>query len=230
MEGKTILIVDDEKDLVELIEFNLRREGYGTLAAYDGETALRLARQHVPDLIIVDLMLPLKSGHDVAVALRSDSATKGIPIIMLTAKSDESDEIVGLVLGADDYITKPASMKILLARIEAVLRRCARPAPVSELMTIGALQIDRSRHRVEVAGRQLALTLTEFRLLEALVSAKGRVLSRDQLMNYAIGDAAVVTDRTIDVHVTALRKKLREHRSLIETVRGVGYRLTLDSR
>lgn len=225
MKDKTILIIDDEKDLVELIEFNLHREGYRTLTAYDGATGVSMAQQFVPDLILLDLMLPKKSGQEVALALRSDFSTKSIPIVMLTAKSEESDVVVGLTIGADDYVTKPFSMKVLLARIEAVLRRSAKSDQPSEVYTIGELKIDRFKHKVQLGDRRLALTLTEFRLLEVLVSANGRVLSRDQLMDHALGNDAVVTDRTIDVHITSLRKKLGKSRDLIETVRGVGYRL-----
>jgi two-component system phosphate regulon response regulator PhoB len=223
---KTILIVDDEQDLVELIVFNLQREGYRTLSAYDGATGYDLAQQHIPDLILLDLMLPEKSGQEVAVALKAERGTARIPIIMLTAKSEESDVIVGLTLGADDYVTKPFSIKILLARIEAVLRRAANASPPADLLTAGDLEIDRSKHRVALGGQPVRLTLTEFKLLEALVGANGRVLSRDRLMDTALGADAVVTDRTIDVHITGLRKKLRKHRDLIETVRGVGYRLS----
>ena len=225
MKSKTILIVDDEKDLVELIEFNLHREGFSTLTAYDGVTGMLLAQQHVPDLILLDLMLPKRSGQEVAVALRAGDATRNIPIIMLTAKSEESDVVVGLTLGADDYVVKPFSMKVLLARIDAVMRRAAKSAPSANLVSIGDLQIDRARHRVMLGSKPISLTLTEFRLLDSLTSANGRVLSREQLMNQALGTDAVVSDRTIDVHVTSLRKKLSGYRHLIETVRGVGYRL-----
>ncbi len=228
MKDKTILIVDDEKDLVELIEYNLHREGYRTLAAYDGVGGVKLALQHVPDLIILDLMMPKKTGQEVTVELRAHAVTRHIPIIMLTAKSEEADMIIGLTLGADDYVVKPFSFKVLLARMDAVLRRAAQGPQPSDVMTYGPLQIDRSRHRVELGGERLALTLTEFRLLEALTSANGRVLSRDQLMDHAMGNETTVTDRTIDVHITALRKKLKRHRGVIETVRGVGYRFAPD--
>ncbi len=230
MKDKTILIVDDEKDLVELVVYNLQRERFRALAAYDGDSAVRLALQHVPDLIVLDLMLPGKSGQEVTVALRSESTTRAIPIIMLTAKSDESDIVVGLTLGADDYVTKPFSMNVLLARIGALLRRSAQPDSAGDNLAVGELRIDRARHRVEVANRSLALTLTEFRMLEALASAKGRVLSRNQLMDHAMGDGTIVTDRTVDVHITSLRKKLAKHRDLIETVRGVGYRCATETR
>ncbi|MCG3137277.1 MAG: Phosphate regulon transcriptional regulatory protein PhoB [Phycisphaerae bacterium] len=225
MKSKTILVIDDEKDLVELIEFNLHREGYRTLTAYDGVTGTTLAQQHMPDLVLLDLMLPKRSGQEVAVMLKSNETTKRIPIIMLTAKSEESDIVVGLTLGADDYVAKPFSIKVLLARIEAVMRRAAQTAPLPDVLNIGELQIDRSRHRVLMEGVQVALTLTEFRLLDSLTAANGRVLSREQLMNQALGNDAVVTDRTIDVHITSLRKKLGKYRHLIETVRGVGYRM-----
>ncbi len=225
MKNKTVLIVEDEKDLVELLEFNLHREGYRTLAAYDGETGQQLARQHVPDLIILDLMLPRKNGQEVAMALRAEPTTKRIPMIMLTAKSEESDIVVGLTLGADDYVTKPFSMKVLIARMETVMRRASQEVRPSDVMTLGPLKVDRSRHRAEIDDQPVALTLTEFRILEALLAARGHVLSRDQLMSHAWGEHVSVTDRTIDVHVTALRKKLGGHRHIVETVRGVGYRI-----
>jgi two-component system phosphate regulon response regulator PhoB len=225
-DAKTVLIVDDEADLVELVTHNLRRHGYQTLTARDGRSGLELARKEKPDLILLDLMLPQINGQEVARRLKADAATSDVPIIMLTAKSEETDIVVGLTLGADDYVTKPYSMKVLLARIQSVLRRRETPesAPAGELRA-GPLSIDRGRHEVSLNGKLVKLTLTEFRLLTALVEGKGRVLSRDQLMDKAMGTDVFVTDRAIDVHVTAIRKKLGKASWLVHTVRGVGYRL-----
>ncbi len=220
----TVLIMDDEPDLVELIRFNLERRQYQVLTAADGEEGLESARRHRPGLIILDLMLPRRSGQDVAAALKADPATQHIPIIMLTARTSEQDIIVGLRLGADDYVTKPFSMEVLLARIAAVLRRKGAVPEPSDVLHAGPMRLDRSRYSVELDGAPVTMTLTEFKLLEALVKAKARVLSRDQIMSKVMGPHVAVTDRTIDVHVTSLRRKLGHHRDLVETVRGVGYR------
>jgi len=223
---KRVLLVDDEKDLTELVTFNLQRNGYEVLCAYNGTDALEIARKESPDLILLDLMLPGVDGIEVARRLKGEPRTESIPIIMLSAKSEETDVVVGLTLGADDYITKPFSMKILLARIATVLRR--REAPiVHEIPSqrIGPLAIDMNKHEITLNDTPVKLTLTEFKLLSALVNARGRVLSRDQLMDKAMGTDVFVTDRAIDVHITAIRKKLDEHAWLIHTVRGVGYRL-----
>jgi DNA-binding response OmpR family regulator len=223
---KTVLVVDDERDLVELISYDLKRNGYDVLAAYDGNTALDLATREQPDLIILDLMLPGLEGTEVARRLKADSRTAGVPIIMLTAKAEETDVVVGLTLGADDYVTKPFSKKILLARVNTVLRR-AEPSGAAEgaLLRAGPLSIDTSKHEVLVDGEPVRLTLTEFKLLAALLGARGRVLTRDQLMDKAMGTDVFVTDRAIDVHITAIRKKLGAANWLVHTVRGVGYRL-----
>ena len=220
----TILVVDDERDLVELIKFNLERHRYQVLAAHDGEAALEIARRSDPDLVILDLLLPRKSGREVAAALKSEPATRSIPIIMLTALSGEGDIVTGLQIGADDYVTKPFSVEVLLARVAAVLRRQPVGADERSVVRAGPIRIDRGRHTIEVDGLAVSVTLTEFRLLEALVGARSRVLSRDQLMTKAMGPDVAVTDRTIDVHITSLRRKLGPHRELVETVRGVGYR------
>ena len=224
MQPHTILVVDDEPDLLDLIKFNLERRHYRVLTAADGETAVEIARRHCPDLVILDILLPKKSGRDVAALLKNDSATKLIPVIMLTALSAESDVITGLQLGADDYVTKPFSMEVLVARVAAVLRRPSAPSDEKSIIRAGPVMIDRGRHTVEIENEPLSLTLTEYRILDALVSARSRVLSRDQLMSKAMGPDIAVTDRTIDVHITSLRRKLGEHRDLVETVRGVGYR------
>lgn len=225
---KRILVVDDERDLVDLITYNLQRNGYTVLTAGDGNEALDIATRELPDLVVLDLMLPGIDGTEVARRLKSDSRTQSIPIIMLTAKSEETDVVVGLTLGADDYVTKPFSMKILLARLQTILRRAEQTAgdgASGEVVRAGPLVIDPAKHEVTVNGEQVKLTLTEFKLLSALVNARGRVLTRDQLMDKAMGTDVFVTDRAIDVHVTAIRKKLGDANWLVRTVRGVGYRL-----
>lgn len=224
---KRILVVDDEKDLVDLITYNLGRNGYDHLSAGNGNDAIQIAQREKPDLIILDLMLPGIDGTEVARRLKNDPQTASIPIIMLTAKSEETDVVVGLTLGADDYVTKPFSVKILLARLKTVLRRSDPDEPVDESAQLkaGPLLIDTAKHEATVDGELVKLTLTEFKLLTALVNARGRVLTRDQLMDKAMGTDVFVTDRAIDVHVTAIRKKLGDANWLIHTVRGVGYRL-----
>ncbi|MGB7159230.1 MAG: response regulator transcription factor [Tepidisphaeraceae bacterium] len=226
---RTILVVDDEKDLVDLVTYNLQRNGYDVLCALDGAEAIELAQRHVPDLVILDLMLPRVDGTEVARRLKADARTANVPIVMLTAKGEETDVVVGLTLGADDYVTKPFSMKILLARLTTVLRRAEQSAAPeggeAGILKAGPLTIDTSKHEVSVNGEPARLTLTEFKLLTALVNARGRVLTRDQLMDKAMGSDVFVTDRAIDVHVTAIRKKLGSANWLVHTVRGVGYRL-----
>jgi DNA-binding response OmpR family regulator len=222
---KKILVVDDERDLVELIAMNLQRNGYETLVAHDGATGLDIVRRQKPDLAILDVMMPGLSGRDVTLALKGDPDTAGIPILMLTAKTEETDIIVGLSMGADDYVTKPFSMKVLMARVAAVLRRKAAADPAATLLSNGPLTIDGAKHEVTVSGRPVNLTPTEFKLLTAIVSARGRVLSRNQLMDKAMGAEVFVTDRAIDVHITAVRKKLGDVSWMVHTVRGVGYRL-----
>ncbi len=227
-----VLVVDDEADLVELICLNLERNGYDVITASDGNTALEMARKYKPDLMLLDLMLPTVDGTEVARRLRADPATAALPIVMLTAKGEETDVVVGLTVGADDYVTKPFSPKVLVARVKAVLRRSMEKAnkPAdrpedSQRLTAGPLVMDLDKHEVTVSGRSVKLTLTEFKLLRALVDAGGRVLSRDRLMDKAMGADIFVTDRAIDVHVTAIRKKLGDANWLVHTVRGVGYRL-----
>lgn len=227
-EKPTVLVVDDERDLVEMISLNLERNGFSPITAFTGTSALEMARKHRPSLILLDLMLPGVEGTEVARRLRADAATEQIPIIMLTARTEEMDMVVGLAMGADDYVTKPFSMKVLIARVKAVLRRQGRgPAEPDEegILKAGPLTIDVNKHEVDVDGRPVRLTLTEFKLLRALVEAQGRVLNRDRLMDKAMGEDVFVTDRAIDVHITAIRKKLGDASWLVHTVRGVGYRL-----
>jgi two-component system phosphate regulon response regulator PhoB len=226
-----ILIIEDERTLVEPLAYNLRREGFDVLTAYDGQDGLRQAQVKLPDLIVLDLMLPLKPGLEVCKELRAGSQTRRIPIIMLTAKAEESDQLVGFAVGADDYVTKPYSMKILIERIRKELRRgqqAREGAAAGEVIQSQGVVIDRHRHRATFQGVELPLTPTEFRLLEAMLRQPGRAFTRNELMDAAIGEDAVVLERTIDVHVKSLRKKLGEGADLIETVRGVGYRFRED--
>ncbi|MFI4897083.1 MAG: response regulator [Phycisphaerales bacterium JB059] len=220
-----ILVVEDEPDLAELIAYNLRTEGHEVEIAADGAAALQAVDANRPHLILLDLMMPRLTGQQVAERLKQAPATSRIPIIMLTAKSEERDELQGLQLGADDYITKPFSMSVLLARVGTVLRR-AGVGVAAKPLTVGPLTIDEQIHSVTLDGEPMKLTLTEFRLLSALIGASGRVLSRRALISSAMGPGVTVTERTIDVHVTSIRKKMGEHASMIRTIRGVGYRLS----
>jgi two-component system phosphate regulon response regulator PhoB len=224
MSKKRILIIEDERDLADLVALRLRREGYEVDVALNGAEGLARIRSEPPDLAIVDIMLPEMSGTDLVQELRQDPRTEPVPVIFLTARSEESDVVAGLRLGADDYVTKPFSMSVLVARVAALIRR-ARDVQHAAGATVqaGPIVIDPERHQVLVGGRPVSLTLTEFRLLAALVTSQGRVLTRNQLIDLVLGANAVVTDRTIDVHLTALRRKLGPARTLIRTVRGVGY-------
>jgi two-component system phosphate regulon response regulator PhoB len=224
---KSILIVEDEADLAELLCYNLEREGYRCRRAADGAAALEEVRQHRPDLMILDRMLPHVSGDEVMRQVKEDPRVKAMPIVMLTAKAEETDELAGFALGADDYVTKPFSMKLLLARVEAVLNRAVSDEEAPDVLTAGPITLDRDRYEMAVDGTPVALTSTEFRILEALMAASGRVLSRAQLINTVLGPSVAVTDRTIDVHIAALRKKLADAAGWIQTIRGVGYTLRM---
>jgi two-component system phosphate regulon response regulator PhoB len=229
MSKKRVIVVEDERDMADLVSMRLKREGYLTEVAYDGQEGLEKIRSSPPDLAIIDIMLPRLSGTDLVTEMRQDPRTAAVPIIMMTAKGEDSDVVVGLQLGADDYVTKPFSMSVLVARVGAVLRRAAGTAEGGKgPLKLGPVTIDPERHVVQVDGEPVSLTLTEFRLLVALVAARGRVLTRNQLIDQAMGINAIVTDRTIDVHLTALRRKLGEARSCIQTVRGVGYRMAVE--
>lgn len=220
---KSVLIVEDETDLRDLLCFNLKREGYLCRCAADGTTALAESRRSLPDLIILDRMLPGMTGDDVIAELRRESRTAHVPVIMLTAKAEETDELVGFALGADDYVPKPFSMKLLLARIAAVFRRAEMPETSGDILSIGPIVVDQGRHEVTANGTSVALTSTEFRVLRTLMAAGGRVLDREQLINQVLGPMVAVTDRTIDVHIAAVRKKLGAAAPWVQTVRGVGY-------
>ncbi len=222
-----ILVVEDEVDILEVIEYNLSREGFRVLSSRDGDAGLRIARSDAPDLVLLDLMLPGLDGLEVCRRLKADTITCDIPIIMVTAKGEESDVVLGLGIGADDYMTKPFGPKELVARVKAVLRRrpLVRKDEADERIVIGDLVIDISRHEVLVDSEPLILTPTELRLLHLLATQPGRVFTRDQLLSRVIGDGAFVIGRNIDVHIRGMRSKLGRHRDMIETVRGVGYRL-----
>lgn len=219
-----ILIIEDERALTNVLAYNLEREGFEVTVAHDGQEGLRKAQTQPVDLILLDLMLPAVSGLDVCREIRAGELTKDIPIIMLTAKAEETDQIVGFSLGADDYVTKPFSVKVLLQRIKALRRRVESGVESGEVIEHAGVRLDRLCHRVTVDGKELSLTPTEFRLLECLLRQPGRAFNRNQLMDVAIGERAVVLERTIDVHVKSLRRKLGSAGELLETVRGVGYR------
>jgi two-component system, OmpR family, phosphate regulon response regulator PhoB len=218
-----ILIIEDERGLTDVLEYNLKREGYDTLVAHDGQEGLRKAQTLLPDLILLDIMLPAMSGIDVCRELRAGERTREIPIIIISAKAEETDQVVGFSLGADDYVTKPFSVKVLLQRIKALQRRVEGVTDPVDAIEYLDVRLDRVRHRAYAEGRELDLTPTEFRLLECLLRQPGRAFTRHQLMDAAIGEGAIVLERTIDVHIKTLRKKLGAS-DLIETVRGVGYR------
>src|SRR5438477_4233597 len=219
-----ILIIEDERGLTDVLAYNLQREGYETAVAHDGQEGLRKAQMQLPDLVILDLMLPGMDGLEVCRQLRAGKQTSKIPILMLTAKGEEMDQVVGFSVGADDYVTKPFSVKVLLQRIRALQRRVDASGEANDVVQHLEVRIDRVRHRAFVQERELDLTPTEFRLLECLLRQPGRAFTRHQLMDTAIGDAAIVLERTIDVHIKTLRRKLGAA-ALIETVRGHGYRL-----
>lgn len=225
MPKERILVVDDEEDILELVRFNLSKEGYQAICAETGERAVEMARSEIPDLIVLDLMLPGMDGLEVTKFLKKDPETQHIPIVMLTAKGEESDVVTGLELGADDYVTKPFSPKILLARVKAVLRRNVEDPPDgSEVVRVRNLVIHSGRREVRVDGEPVDLTFTEFGVLSYLVRRPGWVFTRTQIVDAVRGSDYFVTDRSVDVQIVGLRKKLGSAGKYIETVRGVGYR------
>src|SRR5947209_9484036 len=223
MAKSKILIVEDESSLVEVLSYNLQREGYEVAVAKEGREGLRKAQTHLPDVVILDLMLPGLNGLDICRELRASPRTTGVAILMLTAKGEETDQVVGFAIGADDYVTKPFSVKVLMQRIKVLLRRKTNPEPVGDITEAGGIRVDKRAHRVTVRQESVALTPTEFRLLETLMRQPGRAFTRYDLMDAAVGDA-IVLERTIDVHIKSLRRKLGDTGEHIETVRGVGYR------
>lgn len=226
MTRERILVIEDEADLREVLSYNLTREGFTVSTAANGGEGLRLARERKPDLILLDLMLPDVDGLEVCRRVRSEPDLARTAIIMVTAKGEETDVVIGLGLGADDYVAKPFSVKELIARAKAVLRRGTQTADDDprRMVRRGPVEIDPARHEVRVDGELVRFTATEFRLLQFLATRPGRVYERDVLLRRVLGDDAIRVDRNIDVHVRAIRKKLGPHRGLIETVRGVGYK------
>jgi two-component system phosphate regulon response regulator PhoB len=227
MPRQKVLIVEDEPDIRELLEHTLGREGFDVTSVGDGTTGLAAARRDIPDLVLLDLMLPGMDGLDVCRQLRNDRSTAGISIIMVTAKGEESDVVLGLGIGADDYVAKPFKPNELVARVRAVLRRGLEDAPGGEhqrAVASGPLHIDPVRHRISLDGTEVEFTATEFRILHYLATRPGRVFTRDQIIAASMGPNIIVSERNIDVHIRSIRKKLGEHRELIETVRAIGYR------
>jgi phosphate regulon transcriptional regulator PhoB len=223
-----ILIIDDEQDILDLLSYNLEREGYDILTAKDGLKGKELANSSNPDLIILDLMLPEIDGLALCRILRSDPKTAPIPILMLTAKSEELDKVIGLEMGADDYVTKPFSVREIVARVKALLRRAKGEETTKDSYSFASLSIDMSTHEVNVDGKKVKLSPLEFRLLKFFVTHLDRVYSRDQLLDRVWGDDAYVEPRTVDVHVRRLREKIEPEGALIKTVRGAGYRFSPD--
>jgi DNA-binding response OmpR family regulator len=225
MAKETILVIEDERDIVEIVEYNFQREGFTVLSATNGEKGLEIARSKRPAAVILDLMLPGLDGIEVAKRLRTDPATREIAIVMLTAKGEESDVILGLGVGADDYVVKPFKLKELIARVKAVLRRgpLLEDGPTGQRLQFADLVIDTAKYQVTLQGREVPLTLTEFKLLSTLASAPGRVFTRELLLQKIQGEA-FIDERNIDVHVRSIRKKLGDSSDAIVTVRGVGYK------
>jgi two-component system, OmpR family, phosphate regulon response regulator PhoB len=223
-----VLIIEDEKGLTQTLSWYVEREGYEPIVAHEGPEGLRKAQTILPDIILLDVMLPGLDGLKICQQLKAGERTKDIPIIMMTAKGEENDQVEGYAKGADDYVVKPASNKVLMQKMKVLLKRAAHPVETADVVEHLGVKLDRVRHKVTVEGNALDLTPTEFKLLECLVRQPGRAFTRHQLMDAAIGEGAVVLERTIDVHVKTLRKKLVDAAGkdddLIETVRGVGYR------
>lgn len=230
MPTEKILVVDDEEDILELVRYNLEREGFQVRCSESGEKAMRSIRQELPDLVVLDLMLPGIDGLEVARRLKQDQNTAGIPIVMLTAKGEEADIVTGLELGADDYITKPFSPRILLARIKVILRRQSKEIQdPGQTLEIGGLTIDPRRRSVTAGDQPIDLTYSEFQILHYLAVRPGWVFTRSQIVDAVRGDNYPVTDRSVDVQIAGLRKKLGQYNVYVETVRGVGYRFKEDA-
>ena len=223
MAKRKILIIEDDRDIVEMLEYNLQEEGYETVSALNGEKGIILAGKERPDLIILDIMLPIMDGFEVCRTLKNDDNVAHIPIIILSAKSQETDKVVGLELGADDYVTKPFSPRELIARTRAILRR-GREEHIDSKIQRGQITIDRTRHKVTVGKKEISLTLTEFKLLEFMARRPGAVFSRARILDAVAGQDTIACDRTVDAHVKSLRQKLGSAKDYIETIRGAGYR------
>jgi two-component system, OmpR family, phosphate regulon response regulator PhoB len=225
-----VLIVDDERDLVRLLEFNLQQAGFETATAYAGEEALQKVRQRIPDLIVLDLMLPDIPGNEVCRQLKASPRTRHVPVLMLTARTEEVDRVVGFEVGADDFVTKPFSVRELVLRIRAILRRGSGAEPDEARDQVGPIRVDPGAHRAYVEGQEIALTALEFKLLTTFMSRLGRVQTREALLQDVWGVSSDLQTRTVDTHVKRLREKLGSGRDLIETVRGIGYRMVEPGR
>lgn len=228
--NKRILVAEDEPDVLSLISSNLVTAGFNVIKAENGLVALNQAKETLPSLIVLDLMLPELSGLEVCKLLKKEPQTAQIPIIMLTAKAEEVDRIVGLELGADDYLTKPFSPRELVLRVKSVIRRAAGATEPNDFLTLGEIQVDRSRYEVTVSSKRIDFTATEFKLLTVLMERRGRVQSRDTLLNDVWGYESVIDTRTVDTHIRRLREKLGKAADCIETIRGFGYRVTEPDR
>jgi len=226
---KSVLMIEDEKDIVDLVEYHLKQSGFSVTSALDGSTGLERARKKKPDLIILDLMLPGMDGKDICRSLKSNPLTQSIPILMLTAKAEETDRLIGFELGADDYVTKPFSPKELVLRVKAILRRKEADHEGEKVIQIGNLMIDIDRHHVSIKKNSIDLTSTEFKLLVELATKKGRVQTREHLLDRVWGYTYEGYARTVDTHIRRLREKMGSHGDSIETIRGVGYRFREDS-
>jgi two-component system phosphate regulon response regulator PhoB len=225
MARTSVLVIDDDRSLADVVSYNLSQAGYDVRMAHDGRDGLEQARRWKPDVVILDLMLPEVDGQEVCRRLRADSTLGDVLILMLTAKAEETDQVVGFSLGADDYVTKPFSVKVLVERIKALERRGRESyAETRDEVASQEITVDRRSHTAAAGGQPLSLTRTEFRLLDTLIRQPGRVFRRGELIDFALGEDTVVLERTIDVHIRSLRKKLGERAHLVETVRGVGYR------
>jgi two-component system phosphate regulon response regulator PhoB len=220
----SVLVIDDKPDLVQLLEYNFRKAGYQVLTAGSGEKGLTTAQKEAPDVVVLDVVMPGLDGWEVCRRLRQDLSTSSLPLIMLTAKASEEDRVLGLELGADDYVTKPFGVRELLVRVDALLRRSALQSPSAEVLKVGNVVIDSGRRIVAVAGKEVLFTATQFNLLRALAERRGVVISREKLISLARGSDVAIMDRSIDVHLAAVRRKLGKFGALIETVRGIGYR------
>jgi two-component system phosphate regulon response regulator PhoB len=230
MSRHKILVVEDDRSLADVVRYNLQQAGYEVFWAYDGQDGLTQAQLQLPDLIVLDVMLPVMDGLEVCRRLRSSQQTKDVLVLMLTAKGEETDHLVGFSVGADDYVVKPYSVKVLLERVRALIRRRDRQGVSSEVISSNGIVIDRMKHNVTLNSQPMDLTPSEFRLLETLMRQPGRAFDRSELIDSALGADTLVLERTIDVHVRALRKKLGEAADLIQTVRGVGYRFRDESK
>ncbi len=224
----TVLVVEDESDVVDLLRYNLSRAGFGVMIASDGVEGLEMARKNRPDIIVLDLMLPRMDGHAVCKALKRETETEQMPIVMLTAKSEPNERVLGLELGADDYVTKPFSPRELVLRVQALLRRL-RSSRSNDLVTVDVFEVDKNAFEIRLDGKRLDLTTTEFKLLALLIDRRGRIQSRESLLFDVWGYQNAIDTRTVDTHMRRLREKLGEHASRLETVRGEGYRFNVQA-